>query len=444
MYEIKSDFLSYSELFIPGQKEPVVLLQNLLDSGLVSNYMMYQSENEVRIVGNPVAEVQVSSEAVSITVEGQTRLEPVSDPLKQVESALASLPINNWTAYGYVGFDICRFYFSYSKGIEQPLLYFFVPEIELCITANGVRIKTISSLEPLLKALSNTSELKQVVANPPPDLNVANRETYENNVRELIKAIQGGALHKAIISRSVKVKGEMDILGTYVLGAKSNSSARSYCLRIGELGAVGFSPEIFMESTADGVVVTNPLAGTRPRGSNSEEDARLYGELFTDAKEVKEHALSVWLAQSEIASVCLPETVKCFDFMQVKQYRCVQHLSSRVSGQLQSGKTLWDAIKALFPGVTVSGINKNSALEWINSLEDEPRGIYAGALGWIDSSGASDLALPIRSVYQYGDCIYFNAGAGIVAESVPEREYIESVNKMNTMLSNLVLKSRAA
>lgn len=126
--------------------------------------------------------------------------------------------------------------------------------------------------------------------------------------------------------------------------------------------------------------------------------------------------------------------------MQVKQYRYVQHLSSRVGGQLKPGKTLWDGLKVLFPGITVSGIDKCRALEWIDCLEAEPRGLYARGIGWINSQGTADLAIAIRSAYQYDDFIYFNAGAGIVAESVPQNEYLESVNKMNTMLTNLVLK----
>jgi salicylate synthetase len=196
-----------------------------------------------------------------------------------------------------------------------------------------------------------------------------------------------------------------------------------------------------MEVDESGFVLTNPLAGTRPRGESLEEDTHLNDELFTDAKEVKEHALSIWLAQSEIASLCLPGTVQVLNFMEVKKYRCVQHLSSRVGGQLKPGNTLWDALKVLFPGITVSGIDKEQALEWIDRLEDEPRGLYAGGIGWVDSRGMADLAIAIRSVYQYGDSIYLNAGAGIVAESVPENEYMESVNKMNTMLTNLVLKA---
>ena len=438
MYQVAS-ILSYEEMFVPGQRQPLILLQNLLDAGIFSNYVMYQSENEVRIAGNALAEISVSTEAVSFKCQEQTRLEEIADPLKQVESALASLPIENWTAYGYVGFDIARFYYLYSKAIQQPLLYFVVPETELFITAKGVRIRSIKPLAKVREALAVDSQLKDYVPILP-FIDSSDKEHYEKQVAALIQAIQSGHLHKAIISRSVKVKGKMDVLGTYVVGVKSNNSARSYCLRVGDVSAVGFSPEILMEVSADGFVVTNPLAGTRPRADNLAEDAVLKNELFTDAKEVKEHALSIWLAQSEMASVCLPETVQIFDFMQVKQYRCVQHLSSRVGGQLSPGKTLWDALKVLFPGITVSGIDKARALEWIERLEEEPRGIYAGGIGWVDSTGATDLAIAIRSAYQYGDCIYLNAGAGIVAESVPQKEYIESVNKMNTMLTNLVLK----
>jgi len=137
--------------------------------------------------------------------------------------------------------------------------------------------------------------------------------------------------------------------------------------------------------------------------------------------------------------LCLSETVRIFDFMEVKQYRCVQHLSSRVGGQLAPGNTLWDALRVLFPGITVSGLDKARALEWIDRLESGPRGLYAGGIGWINSSGMADLAIAIRSVYQYDQDVYLNAGAGIVAESVPANEYVESVNKMNTMANNLVL-----
>lgn len=432
--------IKYQETFVSGKRNPLIVLQNFLQAGIFSQYVMYEGENEVRIAGNELAKVLVTQDVISLNGLEDSSTHPVSDPLKQVGELLGSLSIENWTAYGYIAFDIARFYSSYSKAIQQPSLYFLIPETELRLTAEGVYIRSNRSLERIEKVLSIDSQFPNYL---PTQLKVdfADRDTYQNRVKILIEAIKKGELNKAIIARQMKLTGDLDVLGTYLVGAQTNNSARSYCLSLGEVRAIGFSPEILMQVGRDGSVVTNPLAGTRPRGENPEADFHLHDELFTDAKEVKEHSLSVWLAQNEIASLCLPGTVQVFNFMEVKKYRCVQHLSSRVGGQLKPGNTLWDALKVLFPGITVSGINKEKALEWIERLEDEPRGIYAGGIGWVDSCGTADLAIAIRSVYQYGHNIYLNAGAGIVAESVPENEYIESVNKMNTMLSNLVLKS---
>lgn len=440
MFSLDTQPLVYHELFVPETKDPQALLQNMLDIGLFSSYMLYEGDRQTRIAGNTLASIAVSTDTVTLDYLGEIESRSiVGDPLQQVQQMLASLPIENWTAYGYVGFDMARFYSSYSKAIEQPLLYFSIPETELQITDKGIRIKSVKSLTKIIEALAIESPLREYTATPP-TLDFADREHYQTKVSELVEAIQTGHLHKAIIARSVKVQGQMDLLGTYRLGTQSNNSARSYCFQFDDVSAVGFSPEILMTVDADRFVITNPLAGTRPRSENLDRDEQLSRELFTDAKEVKEHALSIWLAQDEIATLCVPETVRVFDFMEVKQYRCVQHLSSRVGGELQPDKTLWDALKVLFPGITVSGINKQAALEWIDRLETEPRGLYAGGIGWIDSRGTADLAIAIRSAYQYGDTIHFNAGAGIVAESVPEHEYVESVNKMNTMLTNLVLK----
>jgi salicylate synthetase len=431
--------IKYRETFVPGKREPITVLQNFLQAGIFYNYVLYEGRNEVRIAGNELVKVSIDQDYISLNGIDKSSFEPVCDPLKQVEELLNSLPIENWTAYGYVAFDVARFYSSYSKAIEQPILYFLIPETELRLTEEGIYVRSTQSLERIQNLLIVDSQLPNYA---PASLAVdcSDRKIYQHRIGTLIEAIQSSKLHKAILSRSMKIDGDLDVLGTYVVGARANNAARSYCLNINDVRAVGFSPEILMEVDESGFVLTNPLAGTRPRGESLEEDIHLNDELFTDAKEVKEHALSIWLAQSEIASLCLPGTVQVFNFMEVKKYRCVQHLSSRVGGQLKPGNTLWDALKVLFPGITVSGIEKEQALEWIDRLEDEPRGIYAGGIGWVDSKGMADLAIAIRSVYQYGDSICLNAGAGIVAESIPENEYIESVNKMNTMLTNLVLK----
>ena len=258
--------ITYQETFVAGKKDAVAVLQNFLQAGIFSNYVMYEKDNEVRIAGNELAKVSVSKTSVSLEGMGLSSSQTVSDPFRQVGELLGTLPLKDWTAYGYVAFDMVGFYSSYSKSIEQPLLYFLVPEIELRFIEDGVHVKSAtSSLKPILELLSRDSQLPDYV---PLSLSAdfEDCEDYSHRIETLIEAIQKDELHKAIISRIKKLSGDLDVLGTYAVGAKVNNSARSYCLNIGDVRAVGFSPEILMQVDKDGLVVTNPLAGTRPRG----------------------------------------------------------------------------------------------------------------------------------------------------------------------------------
>jgi len=432
-------WVKYRTAFVPGKRDPIVLLHRLIQQTRWSDYLFYEGKDDIRLVLNAQARLELTKEGLRFFDGEQTTIEATNDPLKHAERLLASLPIQGWTAYGYVAFDVAHYYLPYSKSIVEPVMAFLIPKTELRLSSEGVTIRTLDDVETLKQLIAEKGD--QPTYKP---ANIAleeerDREWYEGRVSELIRKIKEGYLQKAIISRSVIVPGRLHVLGTYAVGASMNSRVRSYCFSLGPIQGIGFSPETLLEADYLGFVQTNPLASTRPRGSTPGEDVRLTGELFSDAKEVKEHALSIWLAQAEIASVCTSESVRIFDFMHVKKYRCVQHLSSHVSGRLREGKTTWDALKALFPGITVSGIDKTAALEWIDRLEEVPRGLYAGALGWIDASGAADFAISIRSVFQYHGRIHLNAGAGIVAESDPHKEYRESVNKMHTMLHTLVL-----
>ncbi|NJO99193.1 MAG: salicylate synthase [Pleurocapsa sp. CRU_1_2] len=342
--------IKYDHAFIASKKDPLIVLNNFLQAGIFTKYVMYEGKDEVRIAGGELATVLVTPERVLLAGMGKTISEPVSNPLKQLEKLLDSLQLKDWTAYGYVGFDLVRFYSAYSKAISQPLCQFLIPETELHFNREGVKIKTTKSIELVKQILSDDTQLPNY---EPTSLKVdrSQQSDYQQSVSTLIEAIKEEHLHKAIISRSFKLDGALDILGTYKLAAQANNSARSYCLDLGDVRAVGFSPETLIEVNETGFVTTNPLAGTRHRGVNAEEDLQLHNELFTDAKEVKEHSLSIWLAQSEIASVCLPETVHIYNFMEVKKYRCVQHLSSRVGGQLKPDHSFWDALIVLFPGI---------------------------------------------------------------------------------------------
>jgi salicylate synthetase len=434
----------YHEYVIPRPVDPLSFLRNALNQGLIAeDYLLYRGQNSVIIAGNPLARLTVDVDAITLEYQDRQHRTPATDPFGQIPQILATLPLTQWRAYGYISFDISRFYYAYNHVMNCPLLSFFVPTFEAQLTDHSVTIRSIqpiNQIETLFHDQSEGSNSQHHYQVATPTIDLAHRTDYEERVSDLIKAIHQGDLHKAIISRSVQMTGAMDILATYALSAKHNTAARSYCMQLGDVRTVGFSPEILMAVDANGFVMTNPLAATRRRGESVEEDQRFYNELFSDAKEVKEHALSIWLAQSEIDSLCVEGTTRIFDFMQVKKYRTVQHLSSRAGGQLKPGYTLWDGLKALFPGITVSGIDKASALAWIDRLEDHPRGVYAGGLGWIDSNGAADIAITLRSIFQYGKQVVFQAGAGIVAESKPKYEYMETVNKMKTMLSYLVME----
>ncbi len=433
----------YHDLFLPGQREPLAIVQRLIESRLFSGYAIYQSHQEVRFAANPAIAIAVNLQDLTLTHGEKIDTFPLSDPFKQVEAILGNLPLQDWTAYGYIAFDLVRHYYLYSKAIASPVLYFFIPATEIIITPTQIHLRTLES-PAALQNLLETSEPLTTTSLAPCVVRFADEQIYHTQVEALQQAIHRGELHKAIIARSVKIKGNLNVLGTYLLGTQQNHALRSYGLHLPRVRTVGFSPEILVKLINDPqrgrLLTTNPVAGTRPRGETSETDALLKRQLFADAKEVKEHALSIWAVQDEMKQVCLPGTVQVVDFMQVQSYRWVQHLSSQVQGELAADQTLWDALRVLFPGVTVSGIEKPEAIAWIDRLETEPRGIYAGAIGWVNSQQEADLAIPIRSAYQYGEWIYLNAGAGIMAESIPRNEYLESVHKMNTMLTNLVLE----
>jgi salicylate synthetase len=420
-----------------ARPEPCAVAEDLIGSGLARDYVLYERPGEARIAVDFLARITLSANRLYMEQAGGPIIsEPAVDPFKQVESLFESLPLPAWTAYGYFAFDLAGFYYPYSWAIARPLLQLVVPRVEIRIDTTGTHVTSADGAGSRSDAATgaNDPERGERTALPWSDLD---RLDFCLKVKTLVDAIREGGLVKAILSQGIALTGALDLLATYRDSSRANNARRSYCFRLGDVSAVGFSPETLLEGDARGHVRTCPLAGTRPRSPNVDEDGRWRTELFTDAKEVKEHTLSIRLAQAEIASVCRPHSVRIHDFMNIERFRRVQHLSSRVSGLLDDGRTTWDALKALFPGVTVSGIEKHEALRWISDLEGGPRGVYGGAVGWLDSCGAADLAIAIRSVFQYGDEIRLNAGAGIVAESVPEREYGELVNKLRTMFEHV-------
>jgi anthranilate synthase component 1 len=199
---------------------------------------------------------------------------------------------------------------------------------------------------------------------------------------------------------------------------------------------VGSSPEI-MVRVVDGHVTVRPLAGTRPRGKTPEEDAALAEGLLADPKERAEHVMLIDLGRNDVGRVSSIGSVVLSDVMSIERYSHVMHITSNVTGQLAPGTTAFDALRACLPAGTVSGAPKIRAMQIIDELEPRKRGPYAGAVGYIDFSGAMDTCIALRTVVITGGKAYVQSGAGIVADSVPESEFQETLNKAKGLLVSL-------
>lgn len=430
--------------FLAGHHlDPIHALGRLVSAGLVQDYFLYRQAEETIVAINPLARIAITADLIvsDQSTAGRQFSESVVDPLKQLRQHLNKLPVPKWRAIGYISFDFSSFYYPNGRHRAGPLLELIVPNVELRFQPEGIQISGYTDLTKIEQHLTHHNDHYSLSA-PIGELSTDGQESdYCASVRRLKTRIGEGRLSKAIVSRSIIIPGDLDVIRTYA-AATGNEAVRSYCFQLGGTRGVGFSPEMFLTADAAGLVTMCLLAGTRPRGVDASSDRDLAQELFDSAKEMKEHALSVVLAQSEMSFVCMPDTVRIYDFMHVKKYRCVQHLSTNISGRLQSGWTVFDALRTLFPAITVSGVPKAAALREIGLIENVPRGIYAGAIGWFDNEGRADLALAIRSAFQYGQSIYLNAGAGIIAESQEQMEYMECCNKMKTMASHLVVSQK--
>lgn len=262
------------------------------------------------------------------------------------------------------------------------------------------------------------------------------REEYEAIVRETKERVLDGDIYQGVLSRKRELVGEIDPLGLYEALRAINPSPYMYLLGYGERTVVGASPETLV-SVRDGLVTSNPIAGTCSRGSSPVEDRRLAGEMLADDKERAEHTMLVDLARNDVRRVSEPGSVRVDEFMNVLKYSHVQHIESTVTGQLAPGHDAFDATRAAFPAGTLSGAPKIRAMEIIDELEREPRGIYGGGVGYYSWTGDADTAIAIRTAtIEHGerDRITVQAGAGLVADSDPTAEYEETEKKMGGVL----------
>ena len=269
-------------------------------------------------------------------------------------------------------------------------------------------------------------------------------DAYQQGVARIKEYIAAGDIFQAVLSRRVDVAGAVDPLQLYRCLRSLNPAPYLYYLKLDDFAIVGSSPEVLVRVEEDEITV-RPIAGTRPRGRTPEEDAALAAELLADPKECAEHRMLVDLGRNDVGRVAAYGTVRLVEDMAIERYAHVQHIVSEVRGTLRPGLDAVDALKACFPAGTVTGAPKVRAMEIIDELEPLARGPYAGAVGYIGWGARQlDTAIAIRTCVALKDRVFVQAGAGIVADSVPALELAETAHKARAALQAVALASPAS
>ncbi|MEK6649134.1 MAG: anthranilate synthase component I [Actinomycetota bacterium] len=293
----------------------------------------------------------------------------------------------------------------------------------------------------LLTSLPGDIATLEAYPNPVYERNMQEGDYCERVLRAKSEIISGEAF-QIVLSQRFSMDCPADALDVYRMLRLNNPSPYMYLLRLRDgIDVVGSSPEALVKVT-DREVMIHPIAGTRWRSSSPEEDHRLGEELLADPKERAEHLMLVDLGRNDLGRVCAPGSVEVIEFMEIERFSHVMHIVSTVTGSLADSSTPIDALFSTFPAGTLSGAPKPRAMEIIESLEPTRRGIYGGAVGYIDFTGNIDTCIAIRTAVLYENRAYVQAGAGIVADSDPESENQETMNKAAAVLNAIVAASR--
>ncbi len=268
-------------------------------------------------------------------------------------------------------------------------------------------------------------------------------ERYCEMVEKTKSYIKEGDIFQAVISNRLEAEMSGSLFETYKVLRRLNPSPYMFYFSSNDIEIAGASPETLVKLTS-GTLYTYPLAGTRPRGKTAEEDARLEAELLADEKELAEHNMLVDLGRNDLGKISKFGSVEVEKYHAILKFSHVMHIGSTVRGEIRKDKTALDAIDAVLPAGTLSGAPKIRAMEIINELENNRRGIYGGAIGYIDFTGNADTCIAIRIAYKKGGRVYVRSGAGIVADSVGEKENRECINKAGAVVSALKISGGEA
>jgi anthranilate synthase component 1 len=388
------------------------------------------------------------------------------DPLLLVEREfsrfkpinIAGLPRFHGGMVGYLGYEVSRYFENLPcaahDALELPESVLMLADTILAFDHVTHKIKIISHIhlngdievqynQAVQKIKRLVDRLMQPLypddpsENPGSPVNFSSnfsKEDFETGVSKAKEHIYAGDVIQVVLSQRLAQATDASPFSIYRSLRCVNPSPYMYYLQLGDFHIVGASPELLVR-VEDGTVSTHPIAGTRPRGKNAAQDLTMEKELRTDEKERAEHIMLVDLGRNDIGRVSVPGTVEVTQLMDVERYSHVMHLVSHVQGRLREDVSSFDALRACFPAGTVSGAPKIRAMEIIAELETDKRGPYAGAVGYFDFSGNLDTAITIRTIVIKDGIAYIQAGGGIVADSIPEMEYEESLNKARALLT---------
>jgi anthranilate synthase component 1 len=359
---------------------------------------------------------------------------------------------------GYIGYDMVRFIEDIPESsmddIELPDFFFMLTDIILIFDNLKQKIKVIANVyldgkDATAAYVEAEKKIDGLIAKLKAPLSIGDstqlrktnngfksnctKEEFLSSVEKAKDYVMAGDIVQVVLSQRFERFSKMEPFNIYRALRVINPSPYMYYLDIGDAQIVGSSPEILVR-VEEGKIVLRPIAGTRRRGETAEKDKSLEEELKKDPKEIAEHIMLVDLGRNDVGRVAKIGTVKVTEMMSVERYSHVMHLVSNVEGDLKERMDSFDVLAACFPAGTVTGAPKVRAMEIIEELELTRRGPYAGAVGYFSFSGNMDTCITIRTLIIKDGRVYVQAGAGIVADSVPEREYMETVNKAKGMM----------
>ncbi|HEY2251349.1 MAG TPA: anthranilate synthase component I, partial [Planctomycetaceae bacterium] len=426
---------------------------------------------------DPFLRIDAYGNRVVITGPTGSETREVADPLRELEQMLAryravhlpGLPRFCGGAVGYAGYDVVRYaeHLPHSPPDDRKLpdlsfafydrMVIFDQINKTILVVTHARTQGTDLRAEYDKACRRVDATCARLQSPtdglqPVDISVQGdpalawtsnytQAGFEAAVEKCKEYIRAGDIFQVVLSQRLEVQTTVRPLDIYRALRVVNPSPFMFLLRTPTVDLVGSSPEI-MVRVEDGTVTIRPLAGTRKRGATDEEDRRLEQELLADPKERAEHVMLVDLARNDLGRVSRYGSVQLSDVMKVERYSHVMHITSNANGKLAAGKTALDALRAGLPAGTVSGAPKVRAMQIIDELEPQRRGPYGGAVGCIDFTGNMDTCIALRTLVMHGQTAYVQAGAGLVADSVPATEYQETLSKAKGLLKAIEVAER--